>query len=107
MRVDNIDLTKLAFEWRILPSMFNDSEKKELASLEINQMWKKILKFKNFNGDKIFGNLELLIQAVFSLPHSNAEAEQIFSIITEVKNKKRNRLFIETISAICIARSSF
>lgn len=62
---------------------------------------------KDFNGDKIFTNLDLLVEAVFSLPHSNAEAERIFSIISDIKTKKRNRLSIETMSAICIARSSF
>ncbi|XP_067214890.1 zinc finger BED domain-containing protein 5-like [Linepithema humile] len=50
----NIDITKLVFEWRILSSVFNDKEKKELASLEIDIMWKKILELKNFNGEKSF-----------------------------------------------------
>lgn len=40
-RLGFIDITKLAYEWRILPTIFNDQEKKELASLEINEMWKK------------------------------------------------------------------
>jgi len=106
-RIGHTDLTKLAFEWKILPSVFNDTEKKELASLDINKMWKKITEYRDFNGDKIFVNLELLVEAVFSLPHSNAETERIFSIITNVKNKRRNNLSIETISAICIALSSF
>lgn len=35
VRIGQIDITKLAFEWTILPSMFNDDEKKELASLDI------------------------------------------------------------------------
>lgn len=106
-RIEHIDLTKLAFEWRILPSVFNNIEKEQLALLEINKMWKKITQHRDFNGDKIFINLELLVEAVFSLPHSNAEAERIFSIISDIKTKKRNRLSVETMSAICIARSSF
>lgn len=52
------------------------------------RMWKKILEFKDFNGEQMFPNLELLVKAVFSLPHSNAEAERIFSIVTDVTNKK-------------------
>jgi len=35
----------------------------------------KILELKNFNGEKIFPNLELLIEIVLCFPHSNAEAE--------------------------------
>lgn len=68
-------------------------------------MWRTILKYEDFNGKKMFWNLELLVEAVFSLPHSNAE--QIFSIVSDVKNKKRNRLSIETMSTIYVTRSSF
>jgi len=42
-------------------------------------MWHKIFELINFNSDKVFPNLELLVRAVLSLPHSNAEAERIFS----------------------------
>ena len=55
----------------------------------------------------MFPNLELLVEAVFFLPHSNAEAERISSIVTDVKNKKRNWLLVKTISATCIDHSSF
>ncbi|XP_072760466.1 uncharacterized protein [Anoplolepis gracilipes] len=34
----DIDITDLAFEWRILPSSFNEDRKKELASLQIDEM---------------------------------------------------------------------
>ncbi|KYN22585.1 hypothetical protein ALC57_05005, partial [Trachymyrmex cornetzi] len=105
--IGQIDITKLAFEWRSLPSMFNDIEKQELSSLDIEEMWRKILEFKDSNGDKMFSTLESLIEVVFSLPHSNAEAERIFSIVSDVKNKKRNRLSNDMVSAICIIRSSF
>lgn len=106
-RIGNIDVTKLAYEWRILPSFYNNLQKDELAQLEIDIMWHKILESVDFNNDKVFPNLELLVRAVLSFPHSNAEAERIFSIVTDVKNKKRNRLLNETISAICVTRSSF
>ena len=55
----------------------------------------------------MFPNLQLLVEAVLSLPHSNAEAERIFSIITDAKNKERNWLSNDTISTICVTRSSF
>jgi len=51
--------------WRIFPSVFNNSEKKELACLKINEMQRKILEFKDFNGEQMFPNLELLIETVF------------------------------------------
>ncbi|KYN10134.1 hypothetical protein ALC57_17729 [Trachymyrmex cornetzi] len=105
--VEDINITKLDFEWQILPSTFNDEQKNELAALEIDVMWGKIVEYKDFNDEKIFPNLKLLVEVVLSLPHSNAEAERIFSIVTDVKNKKRNRLSNDSVSAICVVRSSF
>lgn len=105
--VEDIDITKLAFEWNILPSTFDEEQKKILTSLELDEMWHKIVTYKDFNDEIIFPNLKLLIEVVLSFPHSNAEAERIFSIVTDVKNKKRNRLSNDTVSAICVVRSSF
>jgi len=103
----DIDITKLAFEWRILPSIFDEKQKEELACLDIDEMWKKIVEYKDFNDEKVFVNLESLIEIVLSFPHSNAEAERIFSMVTDIKNKKRNRLSNDMVSAICVVRSSF
>jgi len=102
----NFDVTALAFEWRILPTIFSNAEKDILANLEIDNMWERIFEKKNFNDDRMFLNLEKLVHAILSLPHSNAEAERIFSIVTDVKNKKRNRMNIENL-AICKIRFSF
>jgi len=103
----DINITQLNYEWKILPSTFDEHKKKELASLETDEMWKNILECKNSDDTKIFPNLKFLVEIVLSLPHSNAEAERIFSIVTDVKNKKRNRLSNDTVSAICVIRSSF
>lgn len=103
----NFDVTALALEWKILPFMFIDADKEKLATLSCDEMWKKIFEMKDTNNEPIFPTLEKLVYAALSLPHSNAEAERIFSIVTDVKNKKRNRLNIETLNAICKTRSSF
>ncbi|XP_032673098.1 uncharacterized protein LOC116844993 isoform X2 [Odontomachus brunneus] len=100
------DMTTLAFEWRVLPIMFSNTDKNMLATLELDVMWKKIFETKNFTGQPMFPNLEKLVQAALSLPHSNAEAEQIFSIVTNVKDKKRNRISFNNLNAICKYRSS-
>jgi len=106
-RIGDIDLKKLDFEWKILPSIYNDAQKAQFALLEISDMWKQIFEFKDISGEKFFPNLELLVYSVLSFSHSNAEAERIFSIVTDVKSKKRNRLANNTVSAICTIRSSF
>lgn len=67
----------------------------------------KILEFKDFSDNKLFLTLKSLVEVVLSFPHSNAEAERIFSIVSDVKNKKRHRLSNDTVSAICVVRSSF
>lgn len=101
------DIMALAYEWRMLPIVFNDADKTLLASLEIDDMWKKIFEKKKFNDEPYFPNLENLVYTVLSLPHSNAEAERIFSIVTDVKNKKRNRIDVNCLDAVCKVRSSF
>jgi len=106
-RFENINCSNLDFEWGILPSRFNKEEKIELSSLEIDEMWKQILDRKDFDGEKLFPTLESLIAIIFSLPHSNAEAERIFSMVTDIKTKKRNRLSNDMVSAICTIRSHF
>ncbi|XP_070511914.1 protein FAM200C-like [Cardiocondyla obscurior] len=105
--VKDIDICKLAYEWRILPSIFDNEQKKELEILEIDIMWNKILNHINFNEEKTFQNLKFLVEIVLSFPHSNAEAERIFSMVTDIKCKKRNRLTNDNVSALCVVRSSF
>jgi len=80
-RVQHINVTQLNYEWKILPLNFDAQKKEELASLNIDEMWNNILDCKNIDGTKLFPNLELLVEIVLSLPHSNAEAERIFSIV--------------------------
>jgi len=70
-------------------------------------MWTSILEREDNYGEKSFLNLAKLVNTVLSFPHSNAEAERIFSIVADVKNKKRNKLGNDTVSAICVIRSFF
>jgi len=77
-RIGDIDLKKLDFEWKILPSIYNDAQKAQFALLEISDMWKQIFEFKDISGEKFFPNLELLVYLVLSFPHSNVETERIF-----------------------------
>jgi len=65
-RMKHNGLTKLAFEWQILPSSFYEKQKKKLSCLELNDVWKSITEFTNFDGEKMFPNLESLVEAVLS-----------------------------------------
>lgn len=55
----------------------------------------------------MFPNILKLAKMCLTLPHSNAEVERIFSIVTDVKTKKRNRLGHDTLNFIAVVRSSF
>ncbi|RZC35799.1 hypothetical protein BDFB_008658, partial [Asbolus verrucosus] len=51
----------------------------ELSKLPIDEIWKRLSKFKDFTGKLKFSNIYQLDVTVLSLPHSNAEVERIFS----------------------------
>jgi hypothetical protein len=48
-----------------------------------------------------------LVQLVLTLLHSNVEAERIFSIVNEIKIKKRNKIGDNALNEVAIIRSSF
>lgn len=79
------NITAFAYEWRMLPFVFEDDRKSLLAGLEVDDMWKTIFEEKDFNKDPLLPNLETLVQTVLSLPHSNAEAERLFTIVTDAQ----------------------
>jgi len=47
--IGNINMTQLAYEWRVLPHSFTEKEKESLTSLNIEEIWAKILECKNSN----------------------------------------------------------
>ena len=104
-RFKYIDLSKLAVEWRILPCRFTNEEKFGLASLKIDEMWKKILDRKDFNGEKLFPTLFRIIDRNYIFFAALECRSRIFSMVTDIKTKKRNRLSNDLISAICTIKS--
>lgn len=102
-----LDVVKLEIEWRNLPFMFNETEKKSFESLSIEEFWQRIGEAKNFNNELIASNVYKLANFILILPYSNAESERIFSLVTDIKSKKRNKLSSETLNSICVIKSSF
>lgn len=94
-------------EWRDLQMHFTSPIKEALCTLSIPEFWHKVSQEQDFKGDFLFKNISGLAQLVMSLPHSNAEAERVFSIMTDVKSKKRNRLEAETLNSLCVIRHNF
>jgi len=90
-------------EWKYLYEI-DTVTKNEWSKLCFDDMWIKISLFSTDKGELHFPNLRLLLSVVRTLPHSNAEAERVFSLIPDAKTKKRNSISIETLNSICVIR---
>jgi len=53
-----------------------------------------------------YPNLTSLMNAVRALPHSNANPERTFSLLSDLKTKKRNSLSLTAINATCVFKST-
>ena len=80
--------------------------KEEWSELSFDDMCSAIASSCTNSGHKMFPNLTSLLNRVRTLPHSNAEAERAFSMLTDAKTIKRNRLGTKIINSICFTRSA-
>ncbi|XP_070529959.1 zinc finger protein 862-like [Cardiocondyla obscurior] len=104
-RLSGFDENSLKQEWLALYSDFSPEEKQSLATISFDEMWQKILK-RESNQNPKYPALISLVNAVRLLPYSNADPERTFSILTDLKSKKRNRLSSNTVNATCVFKSA-
>ncbi|KYN05200.1 hypothetical protein ALC62_03907 [Cyphomyrmex costatus] len=52
-----------------------------------------------------YPNLTNLLNAIRSFLNSNADPERMFSLLSDIKNKKRNKLSSTSVNASCIFKS--
>ena len=102
----SLDNNEVDFEWKKICYEFDEHEQSQLVAEDIGVFWHKLSNKKNFNDDLIFPSISKLAKYCLIIPHSNAETERVFSIVNDVKTKKRNKLANEAINSICILRSS-
>ena len=69
--------------------------------LNFDEMWKQI-----FQCTYQYPNLKSLLNAIRSLPKSNADSERIFSLLPDLKTKKRNKLSSVSVNASCVLKSA-
>lgn len=100
-----LDASAVLDEWRKFEYNFSENEKDRLVKLDVHEFWGTIGKMKNFSDQFCFPLLSDIAKFCLTLPHSNADSERIFSIITDVRTKKRNKLSHENLTSICIIRS--
>lgn len=91
-------------EWRSLYCI-DPNLKEQWCKLPFDDMWMKICTTTHSDGTLQFPTLRLLVSLIRSLPHSNAAAERAFSLIPEIKTKKRNGLSPKTLNSLCVIRS--
>ncbi|KAH1187615.1 hypothetical protein KIL84_020364 [Mauremys mutica] len=60
----------------------------------------------DYSGQFMFANISELAKKVFTLPHSNAACERIFSMVTDIKTIKRNRMTTKTLNSSVVIRST-
>ena len=73
----------------------------ELAGLDYANTRHLLFHFSKVTGMSSFGRLSKVAKLVLVLPHSNADAERVFSVVGLNKTKTRNRLALEgTLSSI-------
>ncbi|CAG9840741.1 unnamed protein product [Diabrotica balteata] len=104
---DIVDTAACNDEWRNSPFYFTNDEFEDFKKLSIPDCWKKLSTVQDFAEEFKFKNISQLAFIVLTLPHSNAECERIFSIVNDVKTKKRNKLGETSLNSICVIRSAF
>ncbi|CAG9793612.1 unnamed protein product [Diatraea saccharalis] len=64
------------------------------------KFWMEVLQFKDTQGEPRFKELATFAITLLILPHSNADVERLFSSMNVIKNKERNRMKLNLLSAI-------
>ncbi|XP_052131690.1 uncharacterized protein LOC113215455 [Frankliniella occidentalis] len=101
-RAKPADLQALDDQWRRLP-LDPDIPDEVLAEEEVDVFWHKIGQLTDSDGELKYSVLAEFVLAVLSLPHSNADVERIFSKITLIRTRLRNRLVTPTVEGLCLA----
>jgi hypothetical protein len=91
----NVDPDPVNTEWQLLSELekFRNPEEKKISP---TKFWQKVSRCKNELKEPMFSNLMEIVKIVLSLPHSSTTAERIFSQLSLIKSKTRNKLNITT-----------
>lgn len=97
---DQTKLSEIESQWRQILTMdwhqtFGDNVPKSGSTF-----WPKAVKTENAGGDLAFKELSEFALKCHSLPVSNASVERLFSRVTLIKTKLRNRMGLDLLSSI-------
>ena len=102
-----IDVEALLHEWNNLKSAFDEDEITEIRKMKHSDLfWNEVTLRKNENNEYRFPQFKKVIGIVLSFPNSNFEAERVFSIMNDIKSRKRNRIESDLLRALLIIKSA-
>lgn len=104
--IEGIDGKIIDREWKNIAINFNETEKENLLELSVEEFWYKLANIKDFNDVFEYACIAKLARLCLVLPHSNAETERVFSVVTDVKSKKRNKIGSDALNAVSVIRFS-
>lgn len=104
--IGDFDKDVLKQEWMTLASDFTMGEKQRFSKLNFDNMWKEILQCRDANNIVKYPNLTNVLNIIRSLPNSNADSERMFSLLNNIKMKKRNKFSSASVNAICVFKSA-
>lgn len=91
-------------ELKRLASYFLDKEKNTFLEKSnksnITEFWTELKELKNYADEPLFENIAKVALLILSLRHGNADVERVFSLMSDIKIKKRNKFLPETLSAL-------
>lgn len=64
------------------------------------QFWAEVADYRDATGENPYSDIFELALTVLSLPHSNADVERLFSHMSILKTKLRNKMSNETLRAV-------
>lgn len=96
--ISDINEDNLFQEYITMKESFVSMQEKQ-CSFEVK--WQLLLKACNVP------NFERIINFIFSIPHSNAQSERIFSIMFNTWRKERNRLVIESVETELMVKHNY
>jgi hypothetical protein len=103
--IPTVDTSKIDDEWRELQFMNpNDLPALDSGRRDVVTFWGEVSKMTDTSNEARFPTISLLAKSFLAFPHSNADVERIFSQISLIKTKRRNKLKTNTMNAILVAK---
>ena len=98
--VDITDYDSIIDEWRTLPLFYNHQN----LSKDPMEFWFKVRKEKSADGNQVYPLISKFMISLLIIPHSSAAVERVFSRVSLIKTRKRNRLGTDTMNGLLLTK---